>query len=256
MINEDEILIVIVLYKNDDEVFYLKKYNDIDILIYDNSKKSCEIKSEANFKYIHDSRNLGVCTAYNYAYLFAKAKSKKYLLLLDDDTLLTDEYIKILLACNLEHNIVCVVPKILDVNSDKIISPLKINKFGFTTNTASGYQYNSKLSIINSCSLISLTFLENINGFNTKFKLDFLDHDIQRKIYQKKKGVLVIDYIIKHSLSVHNLTNIKTARYMSIIKSEYQYIRGESFIIKFFYIFKFLKRIGILIYIFSNNKFK
>ena len=66
------------------------------ILLYDNSPKRNPLymgNSFLNAVYVHDGRNLGLANAYNYGVQYAKDNSKEWIMLLDQDTLLTSNYL-------------------------------------------------------------------------------------------------------------------------------------------------------------------
>ena len=75
----DKILIIIVIYNKDIHKVIMKDTSyKLNILVYDNSKKSQNYPE--NIYYIHDSSNSGVSRAYNKGIELAKKMNKKYCL--------------------------------------------------------------------------------------------------------------------------------------------------------------------------------
>ncbi|GAA3318350.1 hypothetical protein GCM10020331_020780 [Ectobacillus funiculus] len=68
--------------------------DEVHVIIYDNSPEPQSVPREYAdaFTYKHDSRNLGIAVAYNYAWQAAKQHNSEWLILLDHDTELTQAY--------------------------------------------------------------------------------------------------------------------------------------------------------------------
>jgi hypothetical protein len=79
---------------------------------------------------------------------------------------------------------------------------------------------------INSGSLIRVSFLNEIGGFNTQFPLDYLDHWLFFEIYARGYKVLLLDVRLEHELSVMDYSRVSLARYVSIIDSEMDFYRN------------------------------
>lgn len=243
-----KITAVIVLYKleldNSKTFQTLKKtlfskeqlLNEIQLIIYDNSPDKQVITplnhEGLHISYIHDSRNLGIATAYNYAWSVAKENGSDWLLLLDHDTELTNPYINYFLNIpEVPSDIVAIVPKIMSEN--KMISPVYSHTLRplIAERPVAGIQEKPVMGI-NSGSIIKVSFLNEINGFNQEFLLDYLDHWLFYEIYQKGYKVLLVDLLLEHELSVMDYGRISEERYKSIICSEsnfYQNYKKELF---------------------------
>ena len=70
------------------------------LVVYDNSPQAQGVAQSADFPvhYFHDPSNGGLAPAYNYALARAEAEGRGWLLLLDQDTALTREFVFELLA--------------------------------------------------------------------------------------------------------------------------------------------------------------
>jgi GT2 family glycosyltransferase len=207
-----------------------KNKNELSIIIYDNSPEKQAFDTsqyqDIQISYIHDKRNLGIATAYNYAFDTAMKNGCEWLLLLDHDTHITNKYIKeVLNLQGIEKNIAAVVPRITSENT--FISPVYSDELrplkGEKPNP--GLQ-NKPVMAINSGALIRVEYLEKLGGFNEKFPLDYLDHWIFHEIYSSGYKVLLLNVTLDHELSVMDYSRISLTRYQSILDSEIRFYKN------------------------------
>ncbi|WML41208.1 glycosyltransferase [Neobacillus sp. OS1-2] len=238
-----KITMVIVFYKQKPEesktfrtlkssLFSKKElFNEIELILYDNSPVKQDF-SPLNYEgihisYNHDPRNLGIAAAYNYAWAVAKENGSQWLLLLDHDTDLTDDYlIEVLNVPDVSSDIAAVVPKICSEN--KMISPVYSHSLRPLQEEPpkSGIQEKRPVMAINSGALIRVGFLNELNGFNEVFPLDYLDHWLFFEIYARGKKVLVLDVVLEHELSVMDYSRVPLKRYQSILDAEYNFYQN------------------------------
>ncbi|SDM70187.1 glycosyltransferase [Bacillus sp. OK048] len=203
--------------------------NEIEMIFYDNSPESQAISPSdyegIHISYVHDPRNLGIAPAYNHAWTVAKENGSKWLLLLDHDTELTEDYFKqVLNLPELDRDVAAVVPKIVSENT--MISPV----FSHSLRPLQGERPTAGLQkqpvmAINSGSLISVPFLNEINGFNESFPLDYLDHWLFFEIYNHERMVWLVDVSLEHELSVMDYSRVSLKRYQSILDSEMNFYK-------------------------------
>ena len=203
---------------------------ELSIVIYDNSPEIQQVPTntlDCNIIYKHDPRNLGLATAYNFAYQLGIENKSDWLLLLDHDTTLNKQYLdNILNLSDINRNeIAAVVPIIVcnnivvsPVKSDTLL-PLKEER------PAPGLQSDPMMAI-NSGALINLEFINKIGGFNMEFPLDYLDHWLFHKIYETGYKALVLDVTLQHELSVMDFNSISYTRYQSILDSEVKFYKN------------------------------
>jgi GT2 family glycosyltransferase len=234
---------------------YLRNY---ELILYDNSLERQQFNSlnykGINVSYIHDDRNMGICSAYNYALSKARINNSEWMLLLDHDTVLTDEFIdEIMNLPPMEKGIAAVVPIILD--GDTRISPVSSGNLrplkGSKPNT--GIQDNPVMAI-NSGSLIRISFLNEVGGFNTEFPLDYLDHWLFYEVYNRNYKTFVLNTRLKHDLSVMDYTTISFARYQSILESEIKFYNNYRKDILRSYRIHLAKRFLKQIFLVKNKK--
>lgn len=194
---------------------------DVTIICYDHSKDLQKTNfSDHNFIYLHDPRNLGLNEAYNFALKKAEENGSQGLLLLDDDSFFSMEFILDLKKQKFTEEVAVIVPKIS--TKERQISPLfateYINRFSKPV-THPGF-YEERIMGINSGSFWSIKFLREINGFSQDFPLDFLDHWLFFEVFSHHKKVQVINTTLKHDLSVEDYTTLPHERYEKILKAE------------------------------------
>jgi GT2 family glycosyltransferase len=237
-----KITMVVVFYKQDPEesktfqtlrnTLFLKQdlVHNIELILYDNSPEQHSFNplefEGVHISYYHDPRNLGIATAYNYAWAIAKENGSQWLLLLDHDTDLTDEYFNQFgLLTGMSNNVVAVVPKIFSENV--MISPVFSNSLRPLQDKrpVAGIQTQPVMAI-NSGALIRVDFINELNGFNESFPLDFLDHWIFFKIYKNGHTAWLLDVTLEHELSVMDYSRVSLNRYQSILNSEITFYRN------------------------------
>lgn len=200
---------------------YLK--GKFDVIIYDNSQTPQIVDpNKYNFpiNYVHDSRNLGIASAYQYALDETK---NDWLVLLDQDTHLTVDYFNELneSLLKIDGKSVVVVPQVRA--GGKIVSPASNINFTFESNHLTQGQQIETVTGINSGACFKVSWLRTIGGFNQQFPLDYLDHWLFFSVYQSGHVVYLMNVVIEHDLSVMDYNNISLDRYISISESENRY---------------------------------
>lgn len=203
---------------------------DIELILYDNSPEKQAFSpldyEGVHITYVHDSRNLGIATAYNHAWTIAKENGSRWLLLLDHDTEVTDEYVnKVVNLPEFANDVAAVVPKINSENT--MISPVYSDSLRPLTEErpVEGLQEKPVMAI-NSGTLIRTDFLNKIDGFNENFSLDYLDHWLFFEIYEHGCKVWLLDTELEHELSVMDYSRVSLKRYQSILDSELSFYQN------------------------------
>tara|TARA_B100001057_G_C22826786_1_gene941761 strand:- start:1353 stop:2198 length:846 start_codon:yes stop_codon:yes gene_type:complete len=237
-----KILIVVVLYEksiyNCDTIKSLKTNNlakkkNYSLLVFDNSLKSnIEDSKSLDCEYYHSNLNKGVLGAYKYALKKANEKYFDWILMLDDDTTLPNDFLsKSLLNLNKVSNndiISAVVPKIFDGN--KLISPSRVYRGGIHLSFNKSFEGTSDkyLCAIGSCSIIRTSFINQIGGFKTNFILDCFDRWMFQQIHIYKKKVFVSNISVRHKLSIENYDKrMNLKRYQDILFNEDRFIKNH-----------------------------
>jgi glycosyltransferase involved in cell wall biosynthesis len=232
-----KILAVIVLYKckmDDSSAFQsLKRTSDIcpDVelktLIFDNSPiMQCAPSLPKNFTYERSARNEGLAAGYNRALEMALTVDCKWLLTLDQDTTLPEDFLLTLseIAIRLQHDedesVAAIVPQMM--SGDLPLSPMYVHWLrshpaprGFT-----GFN-QGELYAFNSAALLRVAALRELGGFSTEFWLDQLDLWLHHQLYRAGKRVFVAGNVqIEHKLSLLDYKSLAPARYRNFLEAE------------------------------------
>ena len=208
---------------------------DIRLLIYDNSPSSqnCEhpIINIVSVAYVHDPTNGGLVPAYNQGLLLAKDNGADWLLLLDQDTALTSHYFETLASALYEHGedarIAAYAPHI--IVREKCVTPcwfsmgihrtIKASWHGLAINPITG---------INSATVVRVSFLDTIGGFDLTFPLNFTDYWLYREIYRNGKVVMVLNSSLSHELSSANRDTFRpVSQYRDVLHHEGIFYRSS-----------------------------
>ncbi len=175
-----------------------------EILVYDNSLRAKYTEEYAPYitHYKHDPDNSGVAGAYNYALAFCKNRNYEWLILLDQDTDITQNYfdqVRKSIQKYPEANLFCPI-----VRSDRsIISPTWFiaEKTVAPAKVRAGLVKSKYHTIINSGIVIQVNELEALEGYDVDLYLDFSDHYFFRQYKKRNKFFVVIDCEIVHNFS-------------------------------------------------------
>ncbi|MFH1654799.1 MAG: glycosyltransferase [Pseudomonadota bacterium] len=240
-----------------------QSFEKINFIVYDNSP-SIQSLDFTVFKceYVHDNTNKGLAVAYNYALSKAVNAFCDWLLLLDQDSSLPDDFI-VSLMDNLSKvgdndEIAAVVPKMCFKNN--IFSPTRIWFGGIVR--AIDRRHRGICMFKNACAIgsgstVRVPVLQKIGGFNEVFWMDCLDRWMFYSINKIGNKIYVMDSIVEHELSVRNYDKfMNEKRYLNILKAETLFMKSygskmENFI---FYI-RLIKRAVCQFYTVSDKKY-
>ncbi|MEP6513797.1 MAG: hypothetical protein ABJA79_08000 [Parafilimonas sp.] len=214
----NDIFAVIVLYKTslENSCSFNSLLNAIQlqpgtlhVLMYNNSpeiKLNTEFydKSNLTLTVINDKKNSGVSKAYNIASALAKKTKRKWLLLLDQDMQLPENFFLeffLLRKKNLSNERLLYLPIVYSEN--KIVSPANYIPYrGFRRkDIKAGCHDIRKLAIINSGVLIDVALFKQAGGFNEEVGLDFSDVSFFRRLKQYNKNAIIMNVKCMHAFS-------------------------------------------------------
>jgi len=209
----EELLVVLVIYKM--KISESMAFNSLttalqsmnqktSIFIYDNSPSTQTHTRYENWSitYHSDPSNPGVSRAYNKGFNCAKDQGKKWMLLVDQDTIFEkDFFLKYKAAIEENVSEKVIVPILRD--SKGIVSPYHFH-FGRGTRLekiSTGQYQLAEKKFINSGLMISCELFELSGGFDERYKLDFSDLAFIERLKSVTRAFLVIDSKCTHSLS-------------------------------------------------------
>ena len=205
------------------------------LIIYDNGLNDQKVSLTVNFKneYVHQPENAGVAVAYNFALKEAIAQQYDWILLLDQDSNLPENFItNLFTTCSdikRNNKVVAIIPKIF--YRGHFFSPSKVLYGG--VHRPIDYNHrgicNFQVTTIASGVLLRTSFIQEIGGFNELYWLDWLDMWIFNSIHASGSKVYVTDSIIEHELSILNLDKFMNEnRYRNILKYEAIFMRSHK----------------------------
>jgi GT2 family glycosyltransferase len=203
----------------------------IEWMICDNSPYEQPQPSGVAGLYIRDTTNPGLAKCYNLALGIAQERNIPWLLLLDQDTTLTAEYLREIVqetqASRSDQSVVALVPKLIQ---DGIVqsphAPPTYRHQKFSPDVAG--KSEGRLYAFNSGSVIRVAALQSIGGFPERFWLDFLDHATFHLLQQKGGKVFVLHACLAHELSTNNIARKDAAgkkRYRNILDAEHAFYK-------------------------------
>ena len=214
-----QIVAVVVLYKRKPErsqtinslaaVFEKdpELLRSIRVLIWDNSPTAI-LPSNLPFPcdYKHAGGNVGTSGAYNKAMEYADQQGSPWLLLLDQDTTLSNEFLPRMLEYSYRlldsPEVGSVVPFIY--SHAQLVSPrllLSFNRNQQIPLTLNGV-CRKKAFAVNSTTLVRVAALKEIGGYSEEFWLDLSDVYAFQAMYAKRRYIYVAaDLVLQHSLS-------------------------------------------------------
>lgn len=211
----NDFLIVVVVYEIELKqsitlqrlfsIFESKSIN-VDLLVYDNSKQSTyqgEHAGDVRY-YKHDAENSGVAGAYNYALKLATQLDKKWLVLFDQDTTISNNYFSALssgMQRYPQEKLFCATV----VSYNTIVSPAYFfaERAFVLKAPKTGLLQSKCFTVINSGITVSVPELKALGGYDADLPLDFSDHNFFRKYKKANKTFVVIDAENSHNLSAH-----------------------------------------------------
>lgn len=196
------------------------------LLIYDNSPNPSALPEAipAPFRYIHDPGNGGLVAAYDAALRLAEQQGNEWLLLLDQDTLVNGDYLKALFSAlrETEMNPRCaaLAPKLVCKNT--IISPARIlwgGRLSPVGKKMTGIAPWEAMAL-NSGTVLRVSAIRAVGGFDPRFWLDYLDHWLFNRLYRAGYSLYVLDAALSHELSVRSMEEMSIGRYKNVLAAE------------------------------------
>ena len=210
--------------------------SQFSLVVYDNSPEVQEARNDFAHHYMHDPTNGGLVAAYDYALLRAEKMGCEWLLLLDQDTILTPEFFFELIACistlRIEDKVAAIVPKLLAQGiiqspAEHFIDYIR-HQFAPSPDTSSrevvGVQ-RGRINAYNSGSTLRVAVLRSMGGFPKEFWLDYLDHAIFHALFSAGYHVYVLRAVLKHDLGGGELNTLPIWRFRNMLKAQTLFVK-------------------------------
>ncbi len=208
------------------------------LAIYDNSPQAQSLAVDSDFPvhYVHDPSNGGLAPAYNLALARAESEGCEWLLLFDQDTPPTHDFLLELVTLTTtlrgETSVAAIVPKLL-VNGI-VYSPathfIDVLRRQFSPPTPNTYDrlvgvQEQRINIYNSASTLRVSALRSIGGFPTEFWLDYLDHTVFHTLFANAYRIYVMRASLEHDQSDADLGRISAWRHDNVLKAQTLFVK-------------------------------
>jgi GT2 family glycosyltransferase len=204
---------------------------EFKVLLWDNSPERLnDPQLSFPFEYGFSDRNLGVSGAYNHASLYAETIGSRWLLLLDQDTTVTADYLSRMLVHMKEVEgdqiIATIVPFVR--SHDRLVSPRKFGRLirnHQIPRSVSGI-YQDDGYAVNSGTMMRVSALCEVGGYSEEYWLDLSDAYIFQALYRHGKRMYIAgDVELAHSIASMDYDREMTPeRYRSFLAAENMYL--------------------------------
>jgi GT2 family glycosyltransferase len=204
---------------------------EIEVLVWDNSPMAVDEHSlPLACIYRHAANNEGVGGAYNAAGVIARERGRPWLLLLDQDTSVTAEFLHGMLghaAEVMDEERVAAVAPFLYAGSFSL-SP-RLWRFGHHAplpRTRNSYTERREMFAANSGTLMRVNALEAVGGYAKRFWLDYSDIDVFHRLHARAFGVrIACDLALEHEVALLDYDGRMTpARYATYLAAESDFL--------------------------------
>ncbi len=170
--------------------------------------------------------NPGLSRPYNEAWRTAEREGYGWLLTLDQDTHLPEAFLQSLAHVVRQYermeSVAAIVPRIVD--RGRAVSPLQFVA-GFlpmVVPAATGSRLGKRVLALNSASLLRVSALHDVNGYDEAFPLHNSDTRLFQKLDQAGKRVMMAtDIVVSHELAIMDRgARMSGARYRSMLADE------------------------------------
>lgn len=185
-----------ILKKN---IEFLSKY-DINIVVVDNNSNNfSSFNSEEKVHFVRESKNVGIAKALNDGVKYLHRLDTDWVLTLDQDSILDDEYFDEFFNLKFSENVSVYYPIIIDRNKDKSEQLKKIGQ------SKSGIRLP-----IQSGAFIKISDYYLIGGMDESLFIDGVDFDFFLMLLTKGKKIVPL----KSTYVYHQLGNITAKKFL------------------------------------------
>jgi len=198
--------------------------NEVQLFIYDNSPIRSELPDgiPVPFTAVHNPSNGGLFAAYDAALKMAGQGGQEWLMLLDQDTVIDENYLnavrRTLPQVARQRECAALVPQL--ISNGKKVSPARVLRWGRMKFITKPGRSDGETTALNSGAVLRCSAIQQIGGFNPQFWLDYLDHWMFNRLCQAGFSLYVLDAVLTHSLSVRNTGTMNPTRYENILAAE------------------------------------
>lgn len=156
----------------------------LPVMIYDNSTKdysNANYAKKHHFSYLGDGKNIGLSKAYNQCIKELRG-STDYVIILDDDTTLTEEYFTEVYQCTKEKKADILLPQVK--SGDHIISPIILEPHEDVVPAGAGLLKGEWTTGINSGMVVQMDIYDKV-WYNEDMFMDYVDHEFMWRVHRE-----------------------------------------------------------------------
>ncbi len=211
----DDIAFIIVLYKQElvESItfkalnnFKIAKNQKVNLIVYDNTSQKQNYNSTTNVliaAVINDFENPGVSKAYNAGVKIARQMGYKWVVLLDQDTDFSSNFINRMIVAINQHLHIKLFAPIIKLKNGSSFSPSRYkHKRGYLVELNEGMYSLEKYSPVNSGLVINIGAFYIAGGYNENVKLDFSDFQFIERFRKCYK-----DFYVFNSIAIQDFSN-------------------------------------------------
>ena len=173
----------------------------MDLMLWDNTPGDVALPAGFAGVYHHDRSNPGLAAAYKTALQHAINTGAEWLMLLDQDTAVTEEYLAEVLTATKASQAAALVPRL--TCNGRTISPFLPVTVGPPRELADDVvgKHVQPLQAFNSGAVLSVAALQAAGGFDTDFPIDYLDHATFTRLQRSGGQIEVLHTRLEHALA-------------------------------------------------------
>jgi GT2 family glycosyltransferase len=219
------------------------KNEKIHILVFDNTispNKFTPLLEENNVDvtYFSFNENRGISHAYNFLHNVATNKGFEWIVFLDQDTLLPEDFYQVYSNKVKETFHTPIFIPLVKLNTGEIFSPSVYRNFRhYKIPQVTRYLNLRDHSAINSGLLINCDFFKQLGGYNENLFLDFCDHDFFDKVRKEIDQIEILDVELLQNFSGEtNELNNALVRYKIFLRDLNVYKKNKNKLALFFFV--------------------
>jgi GT2 family glycosyltransferase len=178
----------------------------------------------------HAERNVGTSGAYNYAMELALSLDCPWLLLLDQDTTVTEQFLRVMIRYSDEFRqspeIAAVVPFIFSHGT--LVSPRRLLSFNRVRQIPVTFNglCKEKAYAVNSATLMRVAALREVGGYSDEFWLDLSDVYVFQAFHRRHQFIYIAgDLHVEHSIASMDFDKeMSPERYRNFLAAESAYV--------------------------------
>ncbi len=196
------------------------------------SLEEAQVTSWRNFRILADPRNPGLSVAYEYARVLAHEQHCEWLMLLDQDTSVTREYIVEVMRTidtqpGIDSRVDILAPKLC--SPARVLSPHRPPRLRAKPLAREVGLLSGRVLAFNSGLVVRISALDDIDGFPKDFTLDYVDHALLHRLQSNKSQVHALSSRLHHDLAFEaGHESIDPRRYMGWLAAEEHFYRTQG----------------------------